>query len=314
MDFDLLLPLLATFATGVVLVLMVRAVIAGRSDPLRDRLNRAIAGHSAAAGISAPSGGIIRDDGALGPLGKIAKGASEEELNKLRQKLTWAGFGPRAMEAYILAKLFGALALGGFVLIVESVRPMAPRQTVLMLVLMTAMGFYLPTIWLKGRVASRQKAVRQALPDALDLLVSCVEAGLALDRSLDRVAGEIGVSAPVLASELNHTGREMQAGIGVGEGFRRLANRTGVDELKSLAAILVQTEMFGTSVGQALRVLADSLRIERMQRANERAGTIAVRLTIPLVLCLMPSLLTVLMGGAAIRFVRYLLPTLRGTG
>jgi len=314
MDLDLILPLLATFATGVVLVLMVRAVLAGRTDPLRERLNRAIGASAAITNVSAPTGGLIRDEDTLGPLGRMAQGASQEELNKLRQRLTWAGFGPRAMEAYILAKLFGALALGGFILIFESTRPMAPRQTAILLVLMTMMGFYLPTVWLKGRVAARQKAVRHALPDALDLLVSCVEAGLALDRSLDRVAGEIGISAPVLASELSHTSREMQAGIGVGEGFRRLAARTGVDELKSLAAILVQTEMFGTSVGKALRVLADSLRVDRMQRANERAGTVAVRLTIPLVLCLMPSLLTVLMGGAAIRFIRLLLPTLKASG
>jgi len=314
MELDLALPLLATFAAAMVLVFMVRALVMGRSNPVRERLNRLIAGTSGAAAAPSSGGGILKDDGTLGPLGRVAKGASEEELNKLRQSLTWAGFGPRAMEAYILAKLFGALVMGGLVLFMDATRPMAPRQTALMLILMTGIGFYLPTIWLRGRVAARQKAVRHSLPDALDLLVSCVEAGLALDRSLDRVAGEIGLSAPVLASELNHTGREMQAGFGVGEGFRRLAMRTGVAELKSLAAILVQTEMFGTSVGKALRVLAEALRVERMQRANERAGTVAVRLTIPLVLCLMPSLLTVLMGGAAIRFIRHLLPTLHGRG
>jgi tight adherence protein C len=312
MDLDLILPLLATFAASMVLVFMVRALVLGRSDPVRERLNRLIAGTSPTAQAAASSAAILKDEGALGPLGRIAKGASEEELNKLRQKLTYAGFGPRAMEAYILAKLFGALAMAGFILMVDATRPMPPRQTALLLVLLTAIGFYLPTVWLRGRVAARQKALRHALPDALDLLVSCVEAGLALDRSLDRVAGEIGFSAPVLASELSHTSREMQAGFGVGEGFRRLAARTGVDELKSLAAILVQTEMFGTSIGKALRVLAEALRVERMQRANERAGTVAVRLTIPLVLCLMPSLLTVLMGGAAIRFIRHLMPTLRG--
>ena len=313
MDLDLILPLLATFAAAMVLVFMVRALVLGRSDPVRDRLNRLMAGTGGMAS-AAPSAGILKDDGTLGPLGRLAKGASEEELNKLRQNLTYAGFGPRAMEAYILAKIFGALVMGGLILAMDATRPMAPRQAALLLVLMTAVGFYLPTFWLRGRVAARQRAVRHALPDALDLLVSCVEAGLALDRSLDRVAGEIGLSAPVLASELSHTSREMQAGFGVGEGFRRLASRTGVDELKSLAAILVQTEMFGTSVGKALRVLAEGLRVERMQRANERAGTVAVRLTIPLVLCLMPSLLTVLMGGAAIRFVRHLLPTLNGGG
>jgi tight adherence protein C len=314
MDLDLALPLLATFGATVVLVLMVRAFVMSRRDPVRERLSRLMAGPGAVAVSGTSGGSIMRDEATLGPLGRLAQGADAEELNKLRQKLTWAGFGPRSMEIYILAKLFGALAMGGFILAVNSARPMAPRQMTLMLILMTAMGFYLPTMWLRGRVAARQRGVRHALPDALDLLVSCVEAGLGLDRSLDRVAGEIGLSAPVLAAELSLTSREMQAGIGVGEGFRRLAARTGVDELKSLAAILVQTEMFGTSIGKALRVLADALRVDRMQRANERAGTVAVRLTIPLVLCLMPSLLTVLMGGAAIRFIRFLLPTLTGHG
>jgi tight adherence protein C len=315
MDLDLILPLLATFGATVVLVFMVRAVVMGRTNPLQERLSRIASGSGSAisSGV-APAGGLMRDEGALGPLGKIAKGASEEELNKLREKLTWAGFGPRAMEAYILSKVFGALALGGFVLALNASRPMAQRQMLLTLILMTAVGFYAPTIWLRGRIQTRQKLLRNGLADALDLLVSCVEAGLGLDRSLDRVAGEIGLSAPMLASELAHTSREMQAGIGLGEAFRRLAARTGVDELKSLAAILVQTEMFGTSIGKALRVLAEALRVERMQRANERAGTVAVRLTIPLVLCLMPSLLTVLMGGAAIRFIRHLMPTLTNRG
>jgi len=312
MDLDLALPLLATFGATVVLVFMVRAVMMGRTNPIQERLSRIVSGVSTAP-VSGPSG-LMREEGTLGPLGKIAKGASEQDLNKLRERLTWAGLGPRAMEAYILAKVFGALALGGFVLAMGAARPMPQRQMVLSLVLLTAMGFYLPTIWLRARIQSRHRALRNGLADALDLLVSCVEAGLGLDRSLDRVAGEIGLSAPVLASELSHTSREMQAGIGLGEAFRRLATRTGVYELKSLAAILVQTEMFGTSIGKALRVLAEALRVERMQRANERAGTVAVRLTIPLVLCLMPSLLTVLMGGAAIRFIRHLMPTLGNRG
>jgi tight adherence protein C len=131
---------------------------------------------------------------------------------------------------------------------------------------------------------------------------------------MNRVADEIRLSAPLLSAELSQTSLEMRAGIARGDGFRRLANRTGVEELRNLAAVIIQTELFGTSIAHSLRVMADSMRIRRTQRAEERAATVGVKLTIPLIFCIIPALFAVLMGPAAVQIIRTLLPTLRGGG
>jgi tight adherence protein C len=151
-------------------------------------------------------------------------------------------------------------------------------------------------------------AIERALPDTLDLLVTCVEAGLGLDAAIARVAEEQELSAPILSAEIKMTFLEVQAGMRRTEAFRRLADRTGVDELKSLAATLNQTEIFGTSVSVALRTQSEWIRMRRMQKAEERAATVAVKMTIPLVLFILPSLLMVIMGPAGLSIARNLLP------
>src|SRR6185369_17174063 len=122
-------------------------------------------------------------------------------------------------------------------------------------------AFFLPNLWLSSKVKERQTQIERALPDAMDLLVTCVEAGLALDSAISRVSEEIGLASQVLGAELNLTFLEVQAGIQRPDAFRRLADRTGVEDLRSLSAMLIQTDMFGTSVSRALRVHADGMRI-----------------------------------------------------
>jgi tight adherence protein C len=175
-----------------------------------------------------------------------------------------------------------------------------------------ALGFYLPPLWLRGRITERQAEIGRALPDALDLIITCVEAGIGVDAALDRVAGEVRLSAPLLAGELQQASREMRAGVPRGESFRRLARRTGVDELRTLAAVVVQTELFGTSLAATLRVQADGIRTRRTQVAEERAGKVGVLLSVPLILCILPALFVVLIGPAIVSFVRVLMPTLMG--
>jgi len=143
-------------------------------------------------------------------------------------------------------------------------------------------------------------------------VVTCVEAGLGLEAAIARVAGELGLGAPLLAQELELTEMEMRAGVARGDAFRRMADRTGVEELRNLAAIIVQTQIFGTSIAKSLRIQADALRGRRMQVAEERAAAASVKMTIPLVLCIAPALFVVLLGPAVVSIARELLPTLAG--
>ena len=169
-----------------------------------------------------------------------------------------------------------------------------------------ALGFFIPNIWVARRAAERKRSIDEGLPDTLDLMVTCVEAGLGLDAALQRVAGEMMLAHPVLAEELTLTFLEVKAGARRTEAFRALADRTGVTDLKTLAATLNQTDMFGTSVGQALRVQAEGMRVHRMQRAEERAGVLSVKMTVPLVVCFLPALLAVILGPAWVNIVETL--------
>ena len=163
-----------------------------------------------------------------------------------------------------------------------------------------AVAFFLPNIYVSNRITNRQATLENPLPDAIDLLVTCVEAGLSLDAAMSRVAQEMELVAPLLAQELKQTMLEIQAGVKRADAFHRLSTRTGVADLKSLSAMIVQTEMFGTSVSRALRVHSEGMRTKRMQRAEEKAAMISVKMTVPLIFFILPSLFIVVMGPAAL--------------
>ncbi|HVT07123.1 MAG TPA: type II secretion system F family protein, partial [Polyangia bacterium] len=149
----------------------------------------------------------------------------------------------------------------------------------------------------------RKQALENPLPDAIDLLVTCVEAGLSLDAAMARVAQEMELVAPILAQELKQTMLEIQAGVKRSDAFHRLSTRTGVEDLKSLSAMIIQTELFGTSVSRALRVHSEGMRTKRMQRAEEKAAMVSVKMTVPLILFILPSLMVVVMGPAALMII-----------
>ena len=145
--------------------------------------------------------------------------------------------------------------------------------------------------------------LEQPLPDAIDLLVTCVEAGLSLDAAMARVSQEMELVAPLLAQELKQTMLEIQAGVKRSDAFHRLSHRTGVEDLKSLSAMIIQTELFGTSVSRALRVHSEGMRTKRMQRAEEKAAMVSVKMTVPLIFFILPSLMVVVMGPAALMII-----------
>lgn len=176
--------------------------------------------------------------------------------------------------------------------------------------LAAVVGYLLPELWLMWRVQARQHRLRLALPDALDMLVICVEAGLGLDQALMRVAQELRITHPHLSEELQLVNMEMRVGKTRLEAMRELARRTGVEDVKALVAMLIQTERFGTSIAQSLRVHSDDLRMKRRQRAEEMSAKTTVKMVPPLVFFIFPALMVVILGPAVITLMRQFLPAL----
>ena len=195
-----------------------------------------------------------------------------------------------------------AIAVGGAV----SLTGARPAVTSLAALWVAAAGWVLPAFVVGRRMRERQKQLVHALPDALDLLVVCVEAGLGLNQALLRVSEEAGHISPAMSEELAMVNLEIRAGAPREEALRNLGERTGVPDIRSLAAMLIQTDRFGTSVAQALRVHADTLRQKRRQRAEEAAAKTQIKLVFPLVLLIFPALFVVVLGTTVIQIVRTL--------
>ena len=239
---------------------------------------------------------------ALDPLSR-ALPVSPGNVSETRQWLIQAGYrDPQHVTIYRgLRVLFAALGFGGVALLTGTSSP-------LLLIGMPAFGFFIPRFMLKRAVKERQRRIRLALPDALDLTVICVEAGLALDQAMLRVGEDLRYAHPELSAEFHLFNLETRAGKPRVEGLRNLWGRTGVEDIRSLVMTLVQTDRFGTSVAQALRVHSDSLRTERRQRAEEQAAKTTVKMIIPLVLFVLPSLIFVTVGPAVIQLMHVLIP------
>jgi tight adherence protein C len=214
--------------------------------------------------------------------------------------------GVRSRNALVL--FFGAKALCAIALVVIFIftklflmRPMAPLFIMFFSVALALVGFYIPDIWLRIRTANRKDQITRAFPDALDLLVVCVEAGMGLDAAISRVAEEMSISCKVLSDELRLLNLEMRAGKARRDALQDLALRTWLDDVSNLVTLLIQTDKFGTSIAQALRVHSDSMRTKRYQRAEEMAMKLPVKLLFPLIFFIFPSLFVVIMGPALIR-------------
>lgn len=201
--------------------------------------------------------------------------------------------------------LFPFLFLLGFVILRMTVYiSMSTSYTMGIVVLGSLLGFYLPDIWLKQITDKRKEKVLKGLPDCMDLLVVCVEAGMGLDSAIKRVGDELNLSYPELSEELNLLNLELRAGKQRRDALNNFAMRTGLTETKSLATLIIQTDKFGTSVAVALKVFSDSFRTQRFQRAEEKAAKLPVSILIPLLLFIFPVLFVVILGPAAINIYR----------
>lgn len=249
------------------------------------------------------------------PLAKLSVPDGGWENSLIRTRFMNAGLrNPTAPALFFAAKTALAIALPmlAYVLL-NALRGHTSGNGVLMwLLIAAAAGYYLPNLLLNARIRSRQRDIFESFPDALDLMTVCVEAGLAMDAALARVAQEIGLKSMILADELRLVTLELRAGNTKERALRNLALRTGVEDVDALVAMLIQAERFGTSIADSLRVQSEQLRTKRRQRAEEMAAKIALKLLFPLIFFIFPSLLVVLMGPAFIQIYRVLLPSMAG--
>jgi tight adherence protein C len=227
------------------------------------------------------------------------------ELEGTRQKLLFAGFkSTSAMTSYYGAKLALCATLMILWLLATRFMPSLTSGRIMFVALAVGfVGMILPGMWLDRKVKARHQRLRCGFPDALDLLTVCVESGLGLSQALQRVADELEVSHPELASEIAQVTAQMRAGVERESALRGLATRTGLDDVRGLVGLLVQTLRFGTGIADALRVYSEEFRDKRTQRAEEAAAKIGTKLIFPLVLCLFPSFFVVAVGPAVIRIM-----------
>ena len=244
----------------------------------------------------------------LKPLGGIVPRPASD-LSKMEKRLVAAGI--RRKDGTIL--FYGTqVALAGLIFVASIVTNTWASNPLLFLILSVLLGALIPDLWLKLRCSRRRERVEHGLPDALDLMVVCVEAGLGLDQTILRLSEDLRTAHPDLADELRVFTMEVNAGRSRADALRNLGHRAGVDDMRSLAAVLIQTDRFGTSIAQSLRVFSDTMRTKRKQRAEERAAKMGVKMIPPMVVFVFPAIFVVIIGPALIGIVHSLLPFLGG--
>jgi tight adherence protein C len=206
-------------------------------------------------------------------------------------------YGLKYMLVVLLPSIFMIIRLTFFEII-------SFQLTITIFVIVALLGYYLPDIWLRQKTDKRKDRLLKALPDALDLLVICVEAGMGLDEGINRVANEIKLTSTDLSDEFRFLNLELRAGKNREDALKNLALRTDIEEMKNLVTLLIQADKFGTSVATTLRVYSDTFRTQRMQMAEELAAKIPVKLVFPLILFIFPSLFVAILGPAVIRIFR----------
>jgi len=312
MNSPTLIPLLASLLAFASVLLLGFGVLGARREAGRlERLRGKVAGFAGLNDAGAPAesplvrlgralGELVRQLGArLGP--KDADSLDQTKLDLVRAGLR----GPNAVQAFHGAKAALMLLPPALFLSLAWILPKAPSVQLMIVgaLGLACLGTLVPGMWLRRRMAARRLALLCELPDALDLLVVCVESGMGLDQAIHRVSEELRGSAPVISAELRTMTLEMRAGRQRQQALKDLAERTGIEDVQSLVTLLVQADTFGISVARTLRVYSDTLRTSRFQRAEETAAKLPTKLLFPLVLCIFPVLFVVLIGPAVIQFM-----------
>lgn len=303
--------IMVTMFTAVVLLVLGGATVLAGGNPVKRRLQTRVR----SAGPAKVSTGRFANV-SKGIAGQLARNQDQEKVSSIRRKLIEAGYmGQSAVSMFLLWRLVLAIVMPVLTLtVMPFVAQHLPEPTEVMAaaMIMAALGFYLPSAWVAHRTAIRQKEARRGFPDALDMLLVCVEAGLSLAAALNRVGQEIGKARPLLGDHFRLVALEMQAGKSREQALRNMADRIGIDECRSLVTLLLQSESLGTSIGQSLRVHAEEMRRRRLITAEEKANKLPVKMTIPLVCFILPSLISVVLVPLIIKFIRVLMPVLAG--
>ena len=304
-----LLFLVIVFVVVVALALLARLIFF--PGTLRQRLFGAMV--PAASDAVADHGWVERVARVAQPFSKLSLPEEGWERSPLRTRFMNAGWRQASAPAlYFAAKTVLALLFPTVLGLYAASAMAAQLRSVLLLLLCVSatIGYYLPNLVLASTAKRRQRDIFENIPDALDLLTVCVEAGLSLERALVKVSGEIHIKSVVLAQELQLVLMEMRAGFSKEKALRNLALRSGVEDVDTLVAMLIQSERFGTSMGDSLRVHSENLRSKRSLLAEEAAAKIALKLLFPLIFCVFPTLMLVLMGPAVIEVYRVLVPAM----
>jgi tight adherence protein C len=243
-------------------------------------------------------------------LGESLKPKSETAISQIRKKLLRAGYteennfivllGSRVVTAFLFLVIFTLIKI-------YAMKALPAQQVLFYAIISVAVGFYLPDYYIYRKTRDRKRKIFEGFPDALDLMVVCVEAGMGLDAAIKRVGDEMALKNRVLSDEFRMLSLELRAGKPRADALRSLATRTDLEDVSSLVTLLIQTERFGTRVAQALRVHSDSMRTKRYQRAEEIASKLPVKILFPLVLFILPAQLLTLLGPAAIKFYRIIM-------
>ena len=252
-------------------------------------------------------------DEILRPLEKYFMDQKEGAQSSLRMRMLQAGFvGPNVVRNYFLIRTVLAVGVpAAFLFVLPMIAgDMSIKKIMLATAALGLAGLYLPGIWISSRVDRRQRAISEAFPDALDMMVVCVEAGLGLDAAFTRVGTQIAPAHPILAMELGFVALELRAGKSRADALRNFAKRIGLREVSSFVTLLLQSDALGASIGQTLRVHAEEMRANRMLRAEEMAHKLPVKLTFPLVACILPTMFLAVMLPGIITLVRVLIPAL----
>ena len=284
--------------------LVVTGIFFNANDPLRRRLKSA-ADQDVAVVANGPSKKPRDFMGLINPVAKYILPQESDEASRMKMNLVHAGFrSEKALPYFYGIKMLLALLLPLLTFVGTRFAPQWPMSAVIFAVVFSAfLGITVPNAVVERFKEKRLKKLRNGFPDALDLLVVCIEAGLGLGAAIDRVSRDLEVSHPELADELHLVNVEMRAGVERPKALKNLADRSGLADIRGLVGLLVQTIRFGTSVADALRVYSEEFRDRRMQKAEEQAAKIGTKLLFPLVLCLFPAFFVVAVGPAAIRII-----------
>jgi tight adherence protein C len=307
-SYDALIPA-AVFVSITLGTWVALGLLAGRPRKAEDRLRRLLdpnveRGDSELSLVKRQELFQAKVTAAANKLGKSLRPSDEQELGKIRLKLLNAGFRQEsAVAVYYGIKLI-VMLVALAVAVPFLVMKYGMTQTAAMVAIGVAgLSFYLPGFFVDVRKKKRGESIFLSLPDALDLMVVCVEAGLGLDAAMRRVTSELAQSAPVLCEEFAIANFQLQMGRTRKEALRDLGIRSGVEDVRALSAVIIQAEKFGSSIGAALRVQSDAMRLKRRQLAEERAAKTAVKIMIPLILFIFPGVFVVLVGPAGIQMV-----------